>query len=119
MDAQVALGLSNARQQTKLVRDLKAIRQESGLTVEYVAEQTKLEPSFIVKFEKGGMNFTAATLRAIAKALGAELKLEARKPTGSFVSFSDSSQANASKTRPWAGSRTHVSYSSKFSTTIN
>lgn len=119
MDAQIALGLSNARQQTKLVRELKAIRQESGLTVEYVAEKTKLEPSFIVKFEKGGMNFTAATLRAIAKVLGAELKLEAKKPTGRFVSSSVASQAEASKTSPWAGSRTHTSNSSKFSTTIN
>ena len=85
MDAQRALGLTNARQQTQLIRQLKEIRRESGLSVEDLARETDFDPAFILKFEKGGMNFTASTLRTIARALGAELKLEAKKPGGRFT----------------------------------
>ena len=104
MDAASALGLINARQQTKLVRQLKMHRKQAGLTVDDLAKKIGVEPSFIIAFEKGGMNYTASTLRSIAKAVGAELQLNAskpgQKPFGS--AWVESSQAIEAGSRDWS-----------------
>ncbi|QXB18794.1 helix-turn-helix domain-containing protein [Corynebacterium coyleae] len=95
MCEQLILGLSNARQQTGLVRQLKRIRQESGLGVEDVARRAGMAPCVFAEFERGGMNFAMSTLRAIANALGAELKLEVKRTGSRFaVSVSERRHAN-------------------------
>lgn len=64
---------------SRLVRQRKQIRQESGLGVEDVARRASLDPCVVAEFERGGMNFPMLTLRAIASAPGVELNPEVRK----------------------------------------
>lgn len=116
MDARSALGITNARQQTKIVRQLRAIRLEAGLTVDDLAREAELDPAFIVKFEKGGMNFTAATLRTIAKALGAELQLDAKKPNRRLVRPAPEVQSLDSA---WLRPGARVSERNTFTTTFS
>lgn len=87
MDSNEALGIMNARQQVKLVKKLREIRETLGLTAEEVAELMRRDhleavtgPDFVREFEAGGMNFSAAVLRSYAKAVGAELDLNAFLP---------------------------------------
>ena len=89
MDSNEALGIMNARQQVRLVKRLREIREKLGLTVEEVAElmqRDRLEAvtgaDFVCEFEAGGMNYSAAVLRSYAKAVGAELDLNAFLPKG-------------------------------------
>ncbi|PLA28082.1 MULTISPECIES: helix-turn-helix domain-containing protein [Corynebacterium] len=119
MDAHVALGLSNARQQTKLVRQLKEIRQASGLTVEDVAREANLEPSFVAKFERGGMNFSASTLRTIARVLGAELRLDAKRPGSRFVSQASSARNDNPNVQGWSHSGARPSIKKTFTYSVN
>ena len=88
------------------------------MTVEEVAHATKLEPSFIVKFEKGGMNYTASTLRAVAKALGAELRFEAKRPNARFVRSASSLESEKREVNPWRKLGAHDSAGSTFNKTI-
>lgn len=71
------LGLKNARQQTGLVRALKAIRRERGLSGPDVARNMGVDEATVYRFESGETNFTMSTLRKYAKAVGAELEMSA------------------------------------------
>lgn len=87
MDPNEVLGIMNARQQVKLVRRLRKIREARGFSPHDVAELMKRDhleavtgPDFVREFEAGGMNYSAAVLRSYAKAIGAELELNASIP---------------------------------------
>lgn len=89
MDSNEALGIMNARQQVRLVKKLREIRENLGLSVEKVAELMQRDrmdavtgADFVREFEAGGMNYSAAVLRSYAKAVGAELDLDAFLPKG-------------------------------------
>lgn len=89
MNSNEALGIMNARQQVRIVKKLREIREELGLTVEEVAERMQRDRlkavtgvDFVREFEAGGMNYSAAVLRSYAKAVGAELDLNAFLPKG-------------------------------------
>ena len=71
------LGIELARQQTKLIRELKAVRVSSGLSVTHVAKAMGVDDAVIYRFEKGGTNPTLATIRRYALAVGAMLDLNA------------------------------------------
>ena len=77
MRSRNSLGRVNARAQLKLVDDLRAIRQDSGRTIDEVAAALGVENDVIVAFEQGESNFTMSTLRRYAKAVGAELSMSA------------------------------------------
>ncbi|WP_371132887.1 helix-turn-helix domain-containing protein [Corynebacterium phoceense] len=77
MRSRNSLGRVNARAQLKLVNDLRAIRQDSGRTIDEVAAALGVENDVIVAFEQGESNFTMSTLRRYAKAVGAELSMSA------------------------------------------
>ncbi|WP_077210086.1 helix-turn-helix domain-containing protein [Corynebacterium phoceense] len=70
MRSRNSLGRVNARAQLKLVDDLRAIRQDSGRTIDEVAAALRVESDVIVAFEQGESNFTMSTLRRYAKAVG-------------------------------------------------
>lgn len=72
-----ALGFANARQITGLVRQLREVRLANGISVENVAADMEVDPSMIYRFEKGGTNFTAATISRYALAVGAVFELSA------------------------------------------
>ncbi|MCJ0906098.1 helix-turn-helix transcriptional regulator [Rhodococcus sp. ARC_M6] len=72
------LGVDLARQQTRLVRELKAVRVASGLTVADVAESMEVDEAMVYRFEKGSTNPTLATIRRYALAVGAMLDLSAK-----------------------------------------
>ncbi|MFD4368669.1 helix-turn-helix domain-containing protein [Rhodococcus sp. NPDC058521] len=81
------LGIDLARQQTKLVRELKTIRVSSGLTVAEVASSMSVDEAVVYRFEKGGTNPTLATVRRYALAVGAMLDL------GATTAFEHTSKA--------------------------
>lgn len=81
------LGVYNARQQVKLVKQLRDARKRQGLTSGDVAKSMQRDglvvatgPDFVRNFEAGGMNFSMALLRSYAKAVGATLELKAIFP---------------------------------------
>ena len=87
MDSNEALGINNARQQIKLVKSLRSIRERQSIPLEQVAECMRSDgldfvksAGFVAEFELGGMNFSAALLRSYAKAVGAELTMQAQLP---------------------------------------
>lgn len=78
------LGVYNARQQVKLVKQLRDARKRQGLTAGDVAKRMQRDglvvasgPDFVRNFEAGGMNYSMAVLRSCAKAVGAKLELKA------------------------------------------
>jgi transcriptional regulator with XRE-family HTH domain len=71
------LGVDLARQQTKLIRELKAVRISSGLAVTDVAKAMGVDDAVVYRFEKGGTNPTLATVRRYALAVGAMLEFGA------------------------------------------
>lgn len=71
------LGIDLARQQTKLIRELKAVRVSSGATVAETAATMGVDDAVVYRFEKGGTNPTLATVRRYALAVGAMLDLSA------------------------------------------
>jgi len=71
------LGTDLARQQTKLIRELKAVRVSSEATVTEVATTMGVDDAVVYRFEKGGTNPTLATVRRYALAVGAMLDLSA------------------------------------------
>lgn len=71
-------GIDLARQQTKLIRELKAVRVSSGATVAQVAAAMGVDHAVVYRFEKGGTNPTLSTVRRYALAVGAMLDLGAR-----------------------------------------
>lgn len=71
------IGAANADAQVHLVRKLQEIRIARGIPVADVAESMGVDVTMVYRFEKGGTNFTAATLRKYAKAVGALLQLDA------------------------------------------
>ncbi|GAB3697296.1 helix-turn-helix domain-containing protein [Corynebacterium nasicanis] len=75
------LGAANADSQLDLVLKLREIRKANGVTVAEVAAAMDVDAAMIYRFEKGGTNFTAATLRKYAKAAGALLRLDAVNAT--------------------------------------
>lgn len=74
-----AVGSANADAQVKLIRKLQAIRKERGIQVSDVAREMGVDPTMVYRFERGGTNYTAATLRKYAKAVGAVLDFDADK----------------------------------------
>jgi transcriptional regulator with XRE-family HTH domain len=72
------LGLDIARQQTRLIRELKAVRVASGTSVAQVAAEMGVDQAVVYRFEKGGTNPTLATVRRYALAVGAMLDLGAK-----------------------------------------
>lgn len=71
------IGAANADAQVRLIRRLREIRINRGIQVADVADSMGVDPAMIYRFEKGGTNYTAATLRKYAKAVGALLHLDA------------------------------------------
>ncbi|MET8871407.1 helix-turn-helix transcriptional regulator [Nocardia sp. NPDC004604] len=71
------LGLDLARQQTKLIRELKAVRMANGFSVADVADAMGVDEAVVYRFEKGGTNPTIATIRRYAISVGAMLQLGA------------------------------------------
>lgn len=71
------VGAANADAQVALIRKLREIRKANGIAVADVAESMGVDAAMVYRFEAGGTNFTAATLRKYAKAVGALLKLDA------------------------------------------
>lgn len=72
-----AIGAKNADQQVRLIRRLREIRIANGIPVPQVAEVMGVDQTMVYRFERGGTNFTASTLRKYAKAVGALLSLDA------------------------------------------
>lgn len=71
------IGAKNADQQVRLIRRLREIRLSNGISVHEVAEAMDVDQTMIYRFERGGTNFTASTLRKYAKGIGALLDLDA------------------------------------------
>ena len=71
------IGAANADAQLALVLRLRDIRKSKAILVSDVAEAMKVDVAMVYRFEKGETNFTAATLRKYAKAVGAILRLDA------------------------------------------
>ncbi len=71
------LGIDLARKQTKLIRELKAVRVSSGTTVAEVAAAMGVDDAVVYRFEKGGTNPTLSTTRRYALAVGAMIQLGA------------------------------------------
>lgn len=71
------LGVKNARAQLRLIRGLKSVREQHGISVQDVADSMGVDVSMVYRFEKGGTNFTMSTLRAYADAVNAKLELVA------------------------------------------
>ena len=58
------LGIDLARQQTKLIRELKAVRVSSGATVAEVAAAMGVDDAGVYRFEKCGTNPALSKVRA-------------------------------------------------------
>ena len=72
------VGASNADSQLELIAALRGIRVKNNISVTEVATKMKVDPAMIYRFEKGGTNYTATTLRKYAKAVGAFLIQDAK-----------------------------------------
>lgn len=72
-----AIGAKNADEQVRLVRQLREIRVNNHISVHQVAADMGVDQTMVYRFERGGTNFTASTLRKYAKAVGALLSLGA------------------------------------------
>lgn len=73
------LGATNADAQLQLIKDLRRIRIHRGLSAAEVGERMDASERVVAHIETGGVNLTFSTLRAYAKAVGAELNLRAVK----------------------------------------
>ncbi|MDO4610961.1 helix-turn-helix transcriptional regulator [Corynebacterium sp.] len=99
-----AVGKRNARSQVDLVMTLRGIREHNGITVAQVAEAMQVDPSMIYRFEKGGTNYTATTLRKYAKAVGAYIEhkaVDARDIPGRSIT-AIGSHTKDDQQRPWS-----------------
>lgn len=71
------LGIKNAQAQLRLVRALKSVREQHGISVQEVADSMGVDASMVYRFEQGGTNFTMSTLRSYADAVDAMIELVA------------------------------------------
>ena len=63
---------------TKIGAQLRAMREERGLSTRALGEMCNLTHSHIVRIENGKYNVQLDTLSAIAEALDSEIKIEKR-----------------------------------------
>jgi len=60
----------------KIMKNLKKIRKDLGLTQQQLADKAEIHRSVVAKVESGNRNATLNTLMTLAKAMGKELKID-------------------------------------------
>lgn len=63
-----------AREQKRLGKRIRALRQERGLTQEQAAETMGLHPKYLTRLEQGSANATLGTLVAVSVAFKVKLR---------------------------------------------
>ena len=85
--AEVSPGGETADVLATIGRNIRALRNERGLTLQALAEQTRLSPSMLSLLERGKTGPSIGTLVVIASALGAQMSdlLDSNRANGDDI----------------------------------